>query len=58
MKINMKIDIILVSYNSEKYIENCIKIILNSDYELKKVGIYVYDNNSKDNSVKILNQLK
>ena len=54
----MKIDIILVTYNSEKYINKCISSILNSDYNLKNVGIYVYDNNSNDNSVKILNELK
>ena len=54
----MKIDIILVSYNSEKYIEKCINSIMESDYNLKDVGIYVCDNNSTDNSVELLKKLK
>lgn len=53
----MNFDIILVSYNSEKYIEKCINSIVKSNYDLKKIGIYVYDNNSKDNSVSLLKKL-
>ena len=32
----MTIDIILVSYNSKKYIEKCMLSILKSNYDLKK----------------------
>lgn len=54
----MKFDIILVSYNSEKYIKKCINSILKSEYDLKNIGIYVYDNKSTDNSISILEELK
>lgn len=54
----MNIDIIMVSYNSEKYIEKCVNSIIKSDYDLKKVGLYFFDNKSSDNSVKVLKQLK
>ena len=54
----MKFDIVMVSYNSKKYIKKCIDSILKSDYDLKNVGIYVYDNNSSDNSVEILKKIQ
>ena len=54
----MTIDIIMVSYNSAKYINKCIESIVKSDYALKNVGLYVYDNNSTDNSVELLKKLK
>ena len=54
----MKCDIILVTYNSNKYIKNCLDSILKSEYNLKKIGIIVYDNNSSDNTVSILKKIK
>ena len=33
----MKFDIVFVTYNSEKWLEGCIKSILNSDYDLKNI---------------------
>ena len=45
-----------VSYNHEKFIENCMKSIWNNDY--KNIEVIVLDDGSKDNSVKILNKLK
>ena len=54
----MKIDIIMVTYNSKKYIENCFNSILKSKYDLSNIGIYVCDNNSTDTSVSILNKIK
>lgn len=54
----MNLDIILITYNSKKYIEKCIKTIINSKYDLSKIGLIVYDNASKDESVNILKELK
>lgn len=54
----MKIDIIMVTYNSKKYIEKCFTSIVKSKYDLSNVGVYVCDNNSTDDSVNILNKVK
>ena len=54
----MKLDIVFVTYNSEKWIDNCINSILKSKYDLKNVSLYFYDNNSSDNTVKELNKIK
>ena len=54
----MRIDIILVTYNSKKYIKNCLDSIFKSDYDLNKVGILVYDNNSSDETIAVLEELK
>lgn len=51
-----KISFIVLSWNSEKYLKSCINSILN----LKKydVEIYIVDNGSKDDSVKIIESIK
>ena len=41
-------DIVFVSYNSERWIENCFTSIRKSEFDLKTVSIYVVDNGSKD----------
>lgn len=51
-------DIIYVSYNSEKWIEKCFDSVLKSKYDLKKVSIYVVDNGSADDSLKKLELAK
>ncbi len=56
----MKIDshslvsIILLNYNGEKYISQCIKSILKSDYN--NFELIVVDNNSSDHSIEIVKQ--
>lgn len=50
----MKLDIVFVTYNSEKWIDNCISSILKSQYSLKNISLYFCDNNSTDNTVSIL----
>ena len=54
----MKIDIVFVTYNSEKWLDNCMKSILNSDYDLKNISLFFYDNKSKDNTIKKLKEIK
>ena len=51
-----KISYVILSYNSEKYLKDCIESILN----IKKfnVEIYICDNGSQDDSVKIINGFK
>ena len=50
----MKVSILISNYNKEKYIEECILSVLNQDY--KNLEIIVFDNNSSDNSLKIINK--
>lgn len=54
----MKFDIVYVTYNSKKWIKNNIESINKSDYDLKKVSLYFYDNNSKDDTVDELVNMK
>lgn len=54
----MNFDIVFVTFNSKKWIDGCIKSILNSDFCLKNVGLYFYDNCSNDDTVDILKNYK
>ncbi len=51
-KISPKVIVGLITYNSEKYIEPCLKTLLNQDY--KNFEIIIFDNGSTDNSLNIL----
>lgn len=51
-------DIVFVSYNSEKWIEGCFTSIRKSNYNLKKISIYVVDNGSTDQSLEKLKSEK
>ena len=53
-----ELDLIYVSYNSERWIEKCFNSIIESEYDLNQVSIYVVDNASQDDSVKMLCQAK
>jgi len=50
------VSVIVVSYNSEKYISQCLDSILKSDYP--QLEIFVVDNASTDNSLKIIEQFQ
>lgn len=50
----MKISILITNYNKEKYVEECILSSLNQDY--KNLEIIILDNNSTDNSLRIINK--
>ena len=54
----MKLDIVFVTYNSEKWIKKCINSILESDIDLKKISLLFCDNNSSDQTVFLLSQFK
>ncbi len=51
-----KVSFVILTYNSEKYIKDCIKSILN----IKKYNIHIYtvDNGSKDKSLEIIQSLE
>ena len=50
----MKISILISSYNKEKFIEECIASALNQKY--KNLEVIVIDNNSTDDSLRIINK--
>ena len=52
------IDLIYVTYNSEKWIAQCFDSILDNDYDLKQINIIVVDNASTDKTVNILQNKK
>ena len=54
----LELDIIYVTYNSEKWIDRCFKSVLESDYDLSKVSIYVVDNASQDKTIVSLSRVK
>lgn len=54
----MKLDIVFVTYNSTKWINDCIKSIVNNKYNLKNISLYFYDNNSKDETINALKENK
>jgi len=54
----LKLDIVMVTYNSEKWIKNCFKSIFASDFDKKNISIYIVDNNSSDNTVQKLEDTK
>lgn len=55
-KMNKLVSIVILNYNSEKYIEDCLKSVLEQTYQ--DIEILVVDNNSKDNSVEIAKGIK
>ena len=48
------VSVIVNYHNGEKYLENCIKSIINQDYE--NIEIILWDNASTDNSKKIIDK--
>lgn len=50
-----KISFIILSYNSEKYLKDCIKSIL--EINNYRIHIYIIDNGSKDKSLEIIKSL-
>lgn len=52
----MKVSVIVPIYNSQKYLDKCIKSILNQTY--KKFELILVNDGSKDNSLSICNKYK
>lgn len=51
-------DLVYVTYNSEKWIVKCFESLLDSDFVLSEINVYVVDNCSTDNSLQILRETK
>lgn len=51
-------DIILVTFNSQKWIKNCFGKLSKSDFDLTKVNIYIFDNHSIDSTLEELYNVK
>ncbi len=51
-----KIDIVVLSYNQDRFIEECIQSILNQSY--KNISVKVFDDNSTDQTRSILSKIK
>lgn len=54
----MIFDLVYVTYNSEKWINNCFTSIYKSNYRLSDINIYVVDNNSNDSTIEKLEKIK
>lgn len=52
------IDIVYVTYNSEKWIEKCIKSVVNGNYPVEEINIIVVDNASSDGTISVLTQMQ
>lgn len=53
-----KLDLVYVTYNSEKWVESCFDSLLKSDFDLKNVSVYVTDNASSDMTLDELEKAK
>lgn len=52
------IDVVYVTYNSEKWINKCFQSLLNSQYNIKKLNVFVVDNHSSDGTLETLEMFK
>lgn len=53
-----KISVIIPAYNEEKYIEACIRSVLNADYPKKKLEVIIVDDGSTDRTYWIAKSIK
>ncbi len=53
---NYKVSIIIPVYNTEKYLDDAIKSIINQTYNFKKIELILVNDGSKDNSLDICNK--
>lgn len=54
----MNLDIIFVTYNSEKWIPKCVESIMASSFDMKKISLLFCDNASTDSTIDLLTQYK
>ena len=51
-----KVSVVIVNYNNAKYLEKCIKSLLNQSY--RNIEIIIVDDKSTDNSFNILKKYR
>ena len=54
----MKFDILFVTYNSSKWIRQCVESIAAADYDLRELTLIFHDNASTDDTVARLEEVK
>lgn len=54
----MLVSFIIVAYNAEKVLDNCLECISKQDYDHKKIEIILVDSTSKDNTKNIMKKYK
>jgi len=54
----MNLSIVITTFNSERCIEDCLDSIFNSLINCNEYEIILFDNNSTDNTVEIINEIK
>ena len=54
---NIKVSVLIINYNNEKYISKCINSIKNQSYK-KKIEIIFHDDNSTDKSLNVIKKYK
>lgn len=54
----MELDVIYVTYNSQKWIKRCFESLAQSEYPKNKLNIFIVDNASKDETLDELNHIK
>ena len=52
------IDISVVTFNSEKWIQPFVDSLVSQDLPLSRVSLLLRDNGSRDNTVKLLRQIR
>lgn len=51
---NASIGVIVINWNYEHFLRDCLDSIFNQSYDKSKVSVYFFDNGSKDNSVEVV----
>ena len=51
-------DIVYVTYNSEKWVTKCFESLARSSCDLSQLSVWVFDNNSSDKTTKLLKDLQ
>lgn len=54
--IPVSVDLIIVSHDSSKWIKDFFKSLIAQTYPISKINIFVVDNSSKDNTVKVFHE--
>jgi GT2 family glycosyltransferase len=55
--ISMKLDLVFVTYNSEKWVAPCLASLARSRYPLQDINIFIHDNASTDKTVALCSDL-
>ena len=54
----MQFDLVFVTYNSERWLPECLRSLANVEYDLKCLNLFFADNGSQDGTLSLLQQTK